>query len=147
MSQPWTDLVVGARMRVDQEFSERVAASPFSNQQWSLVMTAVDFEIEQPADPAAARIVADTSKLPSVLPEMENIESQMHAMAAGRQPDSAPGILDRLKASFGLGSGGGDLDPDRLEKAETLAQAYAEELQAHLESNDRWDEVRTAASE
>lgn len=147
MSDTWTDMIVGARMRVDQEFSDRVAASPFSTQQWGLVMTAVEFEIERAADPDAARIVADTSKLPSVLPEMDAVESQMQAMAAGRPPDSAgPGILARLKAKLGLGTGA-DVDPDRLESAESLAQEYADQLQAHLEANERWDEVRAVAAE
>ncbi|MFB6255890.1 MAG: DUF5799 family protein, partial [Haloplanus sp.] len=56
----WTDRIVGDRMAVDREFSDRVRASEFSNQEWGLVMTAVDFEIEHAEDPDRARIVADT---------------------------------------------------------------------------------------
>ncbi len=43
--QEWRDLIVGDRMRVDQEFAARVRQSGFSNQQWSLIMTAVELEL------------------------------------------------------------------------------------------------------
>ncbi|WP_134672198.1 DUF5799 family protein [Halorussus marinus] len=145
----WQDIIVGDRMAVDQEFSQRVADSEFSRQEWGLVMTAVEFEIEDPGDAEAARIVADTSKVEQVMPEMENIRSQMDAMGGGGGGGSSAGgggVFDSVKDALGLGGGGGGVDDDRLRAAERLAQEYAEELQQRLESQGKWEQVRETAS-
>jgi hypothetical protein len=132
----WTDAIVGERMAVDRDFSERVRESDFSNQEWGLVMTAVEFEIENADDPDSARLVADTSNLPQMMPELENVRSQM-----GGGSESSGGVVDSIKGALGLG-GGGSGDSERLEAAERLVQEYAEELQERLESNGKWDSVR-----
>ena len=145
MSQEWTDLILGERMRVDQEFAPRVQQSEFSSQQWSLIMTAIEFEIENPGDPEAARIVTNTTSLPHIMPELDNIEQQMAAM--GGQPaasDSGGGFFSGLLDAIGLGGGGGD--DERLEAAERLTQEYADLLQAHLETQGKWERVREAAA-
>jgi len=135
----WTDRIAGERMEVDQLFNDRVAASSFSSQQWGLVMTAVEFEIENPGDPQSARIVADTSKLPSIMPELDRIEQQS---AMGGTPskggDGGGGLLSGIKDALGVGGGG---DQQRTEEAAELAQDYAERLQEKLESNGRWQSV------
>lgn len=146
MANDWQDMVVGARMTVDHEFSERVRGSSLSNSQWGLVMTAVDLEIEDADDPEAARIVADTSKLEHVLPEMENAGSQP-ALGGGRQPseNSGGGVVGGIKDALGLGSdddGNEELEQESVQ----LAEEYAEALQDHLESEGKWDEVRRAAA-
>ncbi|MCU4973035.1 DUF5799 family protein [Halobacteria archaeon AArc-m2/3/4] len=148
----WTDRIVGERMTVDQEFNSRIANSRFTSQEWSLIMTATEFEIENPEDPDAARIVANTEKIEQILPELENVRSQVGAMGGQTQGSGAGsgsgsgGIVDSLKGALGMGSGGGSYDEER-EAAETLTREYAEELQAKLESNGRWDSVREAAAE
>ncbi|WP_276254303.1 DUF5799 family protein [Halomontanus rarus] len=144
----WTDRIVGERMTVDQEFNSRIANSRFTSQEWSLIMTATEFEIENPEDPEAARIVANTEKIEQILPELENVRSQVGAMG-GQTHDSGSGsggIVDSLKGALGMGGGGGSYDEER-EAAETLTQEYAEELQTKLESNGRWESVRDAAVE
>ena len=72
----WTDRIVGDRMTVDQEFSQHVRDSRFSNQEWGMIMTAVELEIENPSDPEAARIVADTSSLSSIMSELDRMEER-----------------------------------------------------------------------
>jgi len=143
----WTDHIVGERMAVDGEFAERVAESEFSNQEWSLIMTAVEFEIEHADDPDRARIVADTTKLDAIMPELENIRTQMGGVPGtpGGESDSDGGILDGVKNALGLDDDGdGDgFDEERKEAAAALAQEYATALQEHLEGKGRWDEVRT----
>lgn len=142
----WTDHIVGERMAVDTEFADRVAESEFSNQEWSLIMTAVEFEIEHADDPDRARIVADTTKLDAVMPELENIRTQMGSMpgASGGQRDAdSGGILDGLKSALGLDDAGDGVDEERKEAAAALAQEYATALQEHLEEKGRWTEVRT----
>lgn len=139
----WTSRIAGERMAVDKQFTDRVDASSFSNQQWGLVMTAVEFEITSPGDPEAARIVADTSKLGSIMPELDRVGNQS-PMDGGGGVDRGPkqsggGFLSGVKALLGLA--GEDGDDERTEEAETLAQAYADELQAQLESNGRWESV------
>jgi hypothetical protein len=143
----WQDHIVGARMTVDQEFADRVAESQFSRQQWGLIMTAVEFDLEHPGDPDRARIVADTSKLPHIMEELDTVERQAAAMQAGRDPgEGGGGLFDSVKSALGLGGDDGP-DEDLRRAAESLAQEYASELQAHLEAEDRWETVRTAAAE
>jgi hypothetical protein len=147
-STPWSDRIVGARMAVDSEFSGEVDRSVFSRQEWGLVMTAVEFDIENAGDEAGAELVANTDSLREVLPELERAREAQAAMAAGREPDSGggSGILDSVKGALGL-DGDEDveeIDEDQLREAERLADAYATELQAYLESNGRWGDIRAA---
>lgn len=144
----WEDRIVGARMAADERFAERVRTSEFSRQEWGLIMTAVEFEVEHPADADRARIVADTSKLPQIMPELDNIQQQMGGMGApgGNDAPGGPSVLDSVKSALGFG-GGSDRDPEREETAEQLAQAYADELQDLLEERGRWQEVRELAAE
>jgi hypothetical protein len=149
----WTDRIVGDRMRVDQEFNDRVVASEFSSQEWGLIMTAVEFEIEHPEDPERARIVANTEKLPQVMPELDNIKQQMNAMGGaggGKSDDSrgGGGLFGSIKSAFGLGGGGGGgSDQQKLAAAEELTQEYADALQQRLESTGKWEQVRATAAE
>ena len=146
----WQDLVVGDRMAVDQEFAQRVSDSQFSRQEWGLIMTAVEFEIENPGDAEQARVVADTSKVEQVMPELENIQNQMGAMggAGGGGQTGGGGIFDSVKDALGLGGdGGGGVDHDRLDAATRLAEEYAGELQQRLEAQGKWAQVREAARE
>jgi len=144
----WTDQIVGERMAVDNEFSQQVVASEFSNQEWSLIMTAVEFEIEDADDPDRARIVADTSKLDAVMPELENIRKQMGGVPGApgggqdRSGGSDGGLFDGIKNALGLDGDGESSDDERKEAAADLAQEYATALQEHLEEKGRWDEVR-----
>ncbi|WP_335998939.1 DUF5799 family protein [Halorientalis halophila] len=147
----WTDRIVGDRMAVDEAFVDRVADSQFSRQQWGLVMTAVRFDIESPADEEEARLVSDTSDLPSIISELDSIEAQMAGPGApgGRGDGGGSGVVDGIKRALGMGSEEDDEDTDeeRLAAAEELTQAYADELQTHLEESGKWDAVRAAAAE
>ena len=151
----WTDAIVGERMTVDNQFNERVAASRFSSQEWGLIMTATEFEIENADDPEAARVVADSSSLPAIMPELENLRSQMAGMGgapggdgAGDSGGSGGGVVDSIKGALGLGGGGsGGPSGEELEAAERLVQEYADELQAHLEEVGKWEQVRVAYQE
>jgi len=145
MSDDWTDRIAGERMAVDKQFADRVEGSSFSNQQWGLVMTAVEFEIEEPASPESARLVADTAKLGSIMPELDKVGRQT-PMGGGAEPqDSGGGFLDGVKALLGLS--GGDGSDGRTAEADELAQAYADALQAQLESNGRWESVCAQAAD
>ena len=138
----WTSRIAGERMAVDKQFNDRVDASSFSNQQWGLVMTAVEFEIDGPDDPESARLVADTSKLGSIMPELDRVGNQ-NPMAAGGgdsdPPESSGGLFVGVKSLLGLAGDNGE--DERAAEAEQLAQAYAEELQSKLVSNGRWETV------
>jgi hypothetical protein len=139
----WQDMIVGDRMVVDDEFSARVDQSGFTRQEWGLIMTATSFEVREPADEEAARLVADTSDLPGIMPELENV-ANMGPMGQPQRDSSGNGFFDSLLGSLGLGDG--DDEQERLEEAERLVAAYAEQLQAHLEDQCRWNEVRAAAA-
>ncbi|MFC6825536.1 DUF5799 family protein [Halopelagius fulvigenes] len=143
----WTDAIVGDRMTVDREFNDRVTNSEFTRQEWGLIMTATEFEIANASDPEEARIVADTEKLPQIMPELENVRSQMAQMGGspGGGGSSGGGLFDSIKGALGLGGGGGD--QERLDAAERLVQEYADELQSHLESRGKWEQVRIAYQE
>ena len=145
----WTDAIVGERMTVDNQFTERVTASRFSSQEWGLIMTATEFEIEHSNDPEAARLVADTSNLPAVMPELENVRSQVAAMGGGGGDTggSGGGIVDSILGALGLGGDGDGASDEEIEAAERLVQEYADELQAHLEEVGKWEQVRVAYQE
>jgi hypothetical protein len=68
MTEGWTDRITGARMQVDKEFQARVQGSECTNQQWGLIMTAVEFRIDDPETPEKATLVADTSKVEHSIP-------------------------------------------------------------------------------
>ncbi|ELZ97758.1 DUF5799 family protein [Haloferax sulfurifontis] len=141
----WTDSIVGDRMTVDREFNEQVMNSRFNSQEWGLIMTATEFEIENADDPEAARIVADTEKVPQIIPELDNIRSQMGGMGGGGDDSSsAGGIVDSIKGALGMSGGGKKGEQEKLEAAERLTQAYADELQDHLEKKGKWNQVRVS---
>jgi hypothetical protein len=144
----WRGRIVGARMTVDDEFSDRVEASSFSRQQWSLIMTATEFELRDADDPEQARIVANTDNLDAILPELENIEQQMGGMAGG--PDgggSGGGLLQTISNALGLGSSDDDgVDESQRAEATELVQAYGDMLQQHLEETGRWEGIRSIAA-
>jgi hypothetical protein len=144
----WTDSIVGDRMTVDREFNDRVENSEFTSQEWGLIMTATELDIDHADDPDRARIVADTEKLPQIMPELENVRSQMSQMGGAPGADAGGsgggGIVDSLKGALGLGGGSDGVDQDRVDAAEKLTQAYADALQNHLESKNKWEQVRIA---
>jgi hypothetical protein len=144
----WQDMIVGDRMAVDSEFASRVDTSQFTRQEWGLIMTATTFEIERPDDAEAAELVADTAKLPTVMPELEKI-SEMGPMGAPQDAGGGSGgVVSSIVSSLGLGGGGGGdgIDEDKLEAAESMVAAYADALQSHLEAEGRWPEIRRAAA-
>ncbi|WP_227131367.1 DUF5799 family protein [Halorubellus salinus] len=155
MTEEWTNRVVGERMSVDQEFNDRVTGSEFSNQEWSLIMSATQYTIDDPDDPEAASIVVDrdATNLEAIMPELENIQEQMGALggAGGGKSDvggSGGSFFDGVKSALGLG-GGGSSDEDYAARAETareLAGEYGRELQNHLEAKGRWEEVCAVAA-
>lgn len=135
----WRDAIVGDRMRVDQEFIERVHQSGFSNQEWSLIMTAVELEVEGTDEQAT--LVADTSHVPDIIPELDRISQQLgpHGGGSDRGRGGGGGFVNSLKASLGLGGSGAD--EETVREAEQLASAYAAELESHLRENGKWERV------
>lgn len=134
----WESQMAGERMAVDGEFSERVRDSSLSSQQWNMVMTAVSFEIEAPGTPEGADLVADTSRLPTMMDEIERVGKQGRA-AGGDDRSGGGGVLGGLRSALGLGDGGGD--GEIRAEAEELAAEYAERLQAKLIERGRWEAI------
>ena len=144
----WQDMIVGDRMAVDEEFSTEVDGSPFSRQEWGLIMTATSFEIADPGDEETATLVADTSELPAVMPELERVAEMGPMGGPQERGGGGGGLIGSVLDSLGLGGGDDDgVDEERLEAAESMVDRYAEELQSHLETEGRWAEVRAAAAE
>lgn len=141
----WTDRIVGDRMAVDREFNDRVRESEFSNQEWGLIMTAVEFDIERAGDAERARVVADTERLPQMLPELEKVQQGMPGGAdGGQRADSGTGVLDAIRGALGMDDDDGE---ERLDAAERLVDEYADALQARLEERGKWEDVREAYAE
>lgn len=143
----WESQIAAERMAVDGEFNDRVTASSLSPQQWNMVMTAVSFEIRNPTTPADAELYADTSKLDSMLPEIEQM-GEASPMGGARSgggggggggSSGGDGFLDGILSTLGM-SGGSSSDELRAE-AEELAEEYAERLQAKLVENGRWETI------
>lgn len=153
-------MLVGARMRVDSEFATQVEASQFSRQEWSLIMTAVEFDVDRAGDAERARLVADTSKIAEIMPEVQRVaDAQGRGMQGMGRPGGSgrslgTGLLDAVSDALGLGGSGGGgrggdtaVDPETISAAESLVDHYATELQSHLERNGRWEDVRRAAGD
>ena len=145
MSESWRDRIVGDRMTVDSKFAERVEQSSFSRQQWGLIMTAVEFEIEDPEDPSAAEMVVNTDDLVHVLPELDSIEEQMNAMGGARRESG--GFLEGVKNALGLEGEASTTGAEHESEAVQLTGEYASMLQSHLESSGKWEEICRLAAE
>jgi hypothetical protein len=63
----------------------------------------------------------------------------------GSQSRSSGGLLSGIKDALGLGGDGDAGNSGRTEAAASLAQDYADELQAHLEQKGKWEDIRTTA--
>jgi hypothetical protein len=149
MSNEWTDQLAGARMQVDQRFQDTLEASSFTNQEWGLVMTAIDWDIENPDTPEEAKLVADTDKLSEIIPELENIQSQMGG--AQRPVEDGPdtsGFLGRIKRYLHdlTSNTSGQSSKKRYNDAVELVEGYTVELQTFLEERGRWQEICAAAA-
>lgn len=146
MSDPdrvWLDRVAGERMRFDSEFNEVIADSPFTSQQWGLVMTAAEFHIRNPEDPESAELVAVTDKLPAIMGELDTIDQGM-AQAGGGAPGEGSGIVDSIRDRLGFG----DADDEELRTAaEDLLEEYAAGFQERLVAAGRWEEVCQLAAD
>lgn len=145
----WTDQIVGDRMTVDRQFTERVTASEFSSQEWGMIMTAVEFEIERADTPDEATLVANTKNVPQVMDAVDDVNSQMGAMGGapgGGSPDRGNGgLFDSIKGALGLGDDD-SIDEDRVAAAQALADEYATELETHLKENGKWERACQAAA-
>jgi hypothetical protein len=138
MSGEWVEQIAGARMRVDQRFQDRILDSEFTNQQWGLIMSAVEFEIRNPETPSEAELVAKTDRVEQILPEVDDIPQGMGGPPGGSSGSSSDGLLSSLKEL--LSSGDADeVDQERLDAATTLVDEYVVELQAFLEEEGRWE--------
>jgi hypothetical protein len=149
MSDKWSDMLAGARMQVDQQFQRRLEQSDFTNQEWGLVMTAVDFEVLNADDPEEAQLVANRDQIRQIIPELDSIQRQMGG--AARPVESNPdggGMFGRVKQYLNFLSDDTSDEPDeeRLAKAKVLVDEYTEQLEAYLRDRDRWEEVREAAA-
>lgn len=147
----WQDLMVGDRMAVDRQFSERVAASRFSSQEWGLIMTAVEFRIEDPGDAENARLVADTSKVEQIVPELEKVRDAQGAMGGpggggSRGGGSSGGFLGSVKDALGIGGADGGDHAEVVGRADAMTNEYAGLLQDRLENEGKWERIRTAAA-
>jgi len=152
MAEDWTDRLAGARMQVDQQFATRVDGSRFTNQEWGLIMTAVEFEIENPGDPERAQLTANTEKVADIIPELDKIQQQMGGApgAPGGGSSGGGGLFGKISDALGSLGGNGSSGNDKQEQlvaARKLVDDYAVELQRFLEEQDRWEEIRRAAAE
>jgi hypothetical protein len=150
MADNWADMLAGARMQVDQQFQERLEQSDFTNQEWGLVMTAVEFEVLNADDPEEAQLVADREKIRQIIPELDSIQREMGG--AARPVESNPdgsGMFGRIKQYLGFLSDdtSDETDQERLATAKVLVDEYTEQLEAYLRERGRWEEIRQAAAE
>lgn len=141
MTSQWRDSLAGARMQVDQRFNDRVLASEFTNQEWGLVMTAVEFDIRDPGEPDSAELVADTENVKHVIPELENLPRGMGEQGGQRGQRDGGGILGSIRNILGGDGGGRGSDQQKLEAATALVEEYAGELETYLKEQGRWEAI------
>lgn len=141
-NRAWLDRVAGARMEFDSEFSEVVAASDLTNQQWGLIMTAAEFRITDPGDPEQADLVPVTDNLSAVMGQVEQLGEGMRT--GGQRHVGGGGLMDSIKGFLGGGTDGND---ELTQTAEDLLDQYADGFQERLIAMDRWEEVCAMAAE
>jgi hypothetical protein len=141
MAEDWRDLLAADRLALDGEFEDRVREAGLSSQEWGLVMTVVEFRIEDPENPPAAELHADTGRLDAVLPEVAAMRGGAEGVP-GSQRATSRGLLDGVRSVLGL-----DGNDELRATAETLAAEYAERLQDRLEDRERWRQVCSLAAE
>jgi hypothetical protein len=150
MANDWTDRLAGARMQVDKRFSDRVLDSQFTNQEWGLIMTAVDFDIDEPEHPGQARLVARTDHIEDIIGELDSIQREMGGSPSPvDKGSSGGGIFGRFRQYLqGLktNSQGGN-DREKLVAATKLVEEYATELQQFLEEQGRWEDICERAAQ
>jgi len=147
MTDDWTDQLAGARMQVDQRYQDVLDASDFSNQEWGLVMTAIDWDIENPEDPEEATLVADKSKLPDIVPELRTIQKEMGGSPTPvEEGPNTEGFLGRLRQYVHHLRGDNESSEKKLGDAEELVDGYTLELQEFLEERGRWEDLCAAAA-
>jgi hypothetical protein len=146
MSGEWVEQIAGARMRVDQRFQDRIIDSEFTNQQWGLIMSAVEFEITAPETPDEAQLVANTDKVEQILPEVEDIPQGMGGPPGGSSGSSSGGLLSSLRGLLS-GDDADEVDQERLDAATTLVDEYVVELQAFLEEQGQWEPLCQQAAQ
>ncbi|MFB6311567.1 MAG: DUF5799 family protein [Salinirussus sp.] len=147
----WTDKLARARITVDKEFYEDIERSQFTEQEWGLIMTAVEWRVHNASDPQTARLVADTSKVKDILPQLREIRTRVEEAQRGVQrprtlADGFTGWINGFVEMLGNVLSDEARDA-RLDDAEQLANKYALRVQEHLEDKGRWEEVRLAAAE
>jgi hypothetical protein len=138
----WTNHLAGARMAVDQQFEDRVLASDFSNQQWGLIMSAVEFRIERAAEPDAASLVVETEQVEAIVPELNKIQDQMGG-APGEPQGGSGSTMDRIKDWLGMSQHN---EEDQLAEATVLVEAYGDQLERYLKEQDRWEDICAKAA-
>jgi hypothetical protein len=141
--EDWTNHLAGARMAVDQQFEDRVLASDFSNQQWGLIMSAVEFRIERAAEPEVASLVVETEQVEAIVPELNKIQSQMGGAPGADQQGGSDSAMDRLKGWLGMDQ---QNEADQLAEATDLVEAYGEHLERYLKDQDRWEDICAKAA-
>lgn len=134
----WESQIAGERMAVDGEFSDRIGASSLSSQQWDLVMTAVQFDIENPGTPADATLVADTSRLDMVMEDVQRVGNRSPVGSDDAPRQRSDSFLGGVLSTLGIGDSTGD---DLRDEAAELAERYAQRLQAKLVENGRWSTI------
>ena len=144
MSSQWQERIAGARMQVDQQFNDRVLNSQFTNQEWGLIMTAVEFDIENPENPDDAELVAKTENIKHVVPELSKIQQQQGMAGQGSQSGGS-GILGSIRNLL-TGTDASGSDAETIEAATALVDEYAVELQQFLEEQGRWEDICDSAT-
>lgn len=147
----WTDKLARARITVDKEFYEDVERSQFTEQEWGMIMTAVEWRVRNAEDPETARLVADTSKVSDILPQLREIRTRVREAqrGVGRPRTLADGFTGWINGFVEMLGNVLSNEPRdaRLRDAEKLANRYAIRVQEYLEDRGRWEEVRLAAAE
>ncbi|MFP4590049.1 MAG: DUF5799 family protein [Halobacteriales archaeon] len=131
--------LVGHRMAVDREFVGRVHESAFSTAEWDLIMSVVSFELENPRDPEAARLVPAAEGLAEAVAAADEIPSGYPGAPAS---GDGGGFLSRITGGLGVGGRSGrDSREERVREADTMVTEYAEVLQIHLKQRHAWADL------
>lgn len=138
------ELLVGHRMYVDNEFTQRVLESGFSSAEWDIIMSVVSFRVHAPDEPEEATLYPAMDGLPDAIAatdELPDFQTVQHTQPRQRSGGRVSRFVTQLRESLGLDFAKKRDRHERVQAAEKLVSDYTEVLEIHLRQQSRWDDI------
>ncbi len=135
-------------MAVDQQFTDRLAESSFSNAEWDVIMSVVEFELADPATPEHAHIEPRLDDLDTAVSAANDVPdvAATGPVAGDQQDNDRKGVMGTIMNRLGMGGGGSNTgnSDDRRHDAESLINEYSDSLEQRIKDAGEWQNLCAA---